>query len=397
MDARVPQKGDAPANSQTKESYETVGMHRLIGGFYYNFFLYIFAMIFFILMFTVILPLFMPYPEIEGYSRIVYGLLGFAFGFFDFGSTRGTTSPENSAQLADGLLRFLGEHATTNPGRAFKYVQFFAWFQMFTGMIQITIISLIVLVWFPITNMAHLTWFVLGYLLIQFPGCTQIFDSIFKGFQRFNAYSIYTFLKDTVIRYAMMIAGVTLGRYWGAKNPQIGEIVGATIGYILSLYGIEICTFILGCIFYRIMLGGDAGWRVIDIFIPTFDREIAKQVLTFSGKLWVGTLLSQFWMLLENVLILTLISQYGVWMGLISFANQISSIVTMQGVMVRNSTATLAEAYMNDKQDLFKYYVLNLIRYNSFITIGLLIPFAVLFPPVLDSLIGLIPDLSNYE
>ena len=208
---------DKQKDLMPKDSYQTVGMHRLIGGFYYNMLAVLLGAIFFIAMFAVILPLIMKYPEIEGYNKIVYGFLGFAFGFFDLGSTRGQDA-NVAGQLNDGLLRFVGEYEHTDPKRAFKYVQVFVWFQMFTGVIQIALISAIALWWVPFTSVAHLGWFFLTYSLIQFPGCFQIFESIFKGFRQIHLFTIYTFLKDTVMKYGTQISCILIGSAIGRAN-----------------------------------------------------------------------------------------------------------------------------------------------------------------------------------
>lgn len=381
-------------NNPIKDSYRTVGFHRLLGGWYYNMLAILLGSIFFIAMFAVILPLIMKYPEIEGYSKIVYGFLGFAFGFFDLGSTRGQDATV-AGQLNDGLLRFVGEYEHINPKRAFKYVQVFVWFQMFTGIIQIALISAITLWWVPFTSVAHLGWFFLTYSLIQFPGCLQIFESIFKGFQQIHLFTIYTFLKDTVIKYGTQISCILIGSAWGRSNPVIGEIMGATIGYIISFWMNMIISFILGAVLFKVKMKS-YGVFVKDLFAVQFNKKIIIETFTFSIKLWVGTLINQLAEFLVNIMFVVLIPNYGVYLGLISFAQQLAALSSMSGVMVRNATPALAESYANKKPELFRNYVMNLMKYHGFISSYLLIPLILFLPPILGGIINMVKELEGY-
>ena len=378
-----------------KDSYRTVGFHRLLGGWYYSMLTVLVGSLFFIGMFAIVLPMIMKYPEIEGYSKIVYGFLGFAFGFFDMGSTRGQDA-DVGGQLNDGLLRFVGEYEHTDPKRAFKYIQVFTWFQMFTGIVQIAIISAVTLWWLPFTSVAHLGWFFLAYSLIQFPGCLQIFESIFKGFGQIHLFTIYTFLKDTVIKYTSQIGCILIGSAIGRANPALGEVMGATIGLIFSYWLNMIITFVLGVILFRRRMksyGVSAG----DLFAVDFNMEIVKQTLGFSAKLWIGSLAQQAGNFIVNIMYLALIPNVGVYLGLISFASQVSGLPGMQGVMMRNSTPALAEAYANGKPNLFRFYVMSLLRYHGFITSYFLIPLIVFLPPIFGGLVNIIDSLAYYS
>ncbi len=379
------------------EGYNKIGIHRLIGGFYYNMVLFLGGAIFFIVMLTVVVPIILPYPEIEGYSKVVYGLLGFFFGVFDLGSTRSSNEPQLSGQLNDGLLKYIGDYSSGAPLLAMKYIQFFCWFQMVTGIIQISIIAGVALWWFPFTEMAHLTWFILGYSLIQFPGCTSIYESVLKGFQQLDVLAKYQFIKDTIIKYGTMATGVIVGRLVGRMLPQYGELMGATTGYIFALYAAEIITFAMGSVMFSNRMGKKIGFHWYQLFTPTFEKQVVSNLLTFSVKLWVGNLFSQLMTLITNLIIIARIPSYGLWLGIISLGMQFSGFVSMQGQMARNCTAPLAEAYTHGKYDLFRFYVFNLIKYNGFITGYLLSPMVIFFPGMLGLIIGMVPGLSNYE
>lgn len=376
-----------------KDTYETVGFHRILGGFYYNLLLVLASTILFTILSLVLLPLIRPFPEVEGYSTVTYGLLSFLFGFFDLGSTKGG---ESHAQLNDGLLRFVGEYSTTKPYQALRYIQFFVWFQMITGIIQITLISVLALSGF-FKQVNHLIYFILGYSLIQFPGCTQIFESIFKGFLRLDAYGMLTFLKNSIVKFGVQLICVVIGRYWGSQHPQFGDMMGATLGWIISLWVIELVTFAVGIILYRQKIGKRLGLSVTDIFIPDFDKKVAFQTLSFSFKLWIGNLVGYFMGLWTNIIIILYIPAYAAWVGLLALADQLAGIAIMGGIMIRNSTPALSEAFLLRKFFLFKSYLLNLTKFTFYTTTQFLYPMIILLPPLISSIVPIIPGFAQYE
>jgi hypothetical protein len=266
---------------------------------------------------------------------------------------------------------------------------------MFTGIIQIALISAVTLWWVPFTSVAHLGWFFLAYSLIQFPGCLQIFESIFKGFQQIHLFTIYTFLKDTVIKYGTQISCILIGGALGRAYPQIGEMMGMTLGYITSFWLNMILSFFLGATLFKTKM---KSYRVSvkDLFAVQFDKQIIKETFTFSIKLWFGSLSGQLGGFLVNIMYVVLIPNYGVWLGLISFAQQLGSLTGMQGVMMRNGTPALAEAYMNDKKELYRFYVMNFLKYHGFISSYLLIPLIIFLPTIFGGIINVVDSLHDY-
>ena len=375
--------------------YFSVGFHRLLGGFYHNIVYTLAGAILFIAIMPIVLPIYMPYPEIQGYANIVYGLLGFVFGIFDFGSTHGAEINSNT-KLNDGLLRFVGQHAIMHPAQAIKFIQLFAWFQMITGVIQITLISCVVLWWLPFTSLAHMSWFIIAYIVIQFPGCTQLFDSVFRGFQRFDSLNSYTFVKDQLLKPALQIIAVIIGRVLGSQVPALGELMGATIAWIASLWIAEILGFLYGGLVFRLRLAKATGLSIRDLFHRDFDRAIFRSLMTFSGKLWIQQLAGQFITMLNNLIIIALIPSYGIWIGLIDLGGTFTNLTAMQGQMMRNTTAPFSEAFLNGKKRLFQYHVFSLIKYFGFVSMSMIVPCVLFLPVVLKGFIAIVPALSPY-
>jgi hypothetical protein len=113
----------------TEALWNEVGFHRIIGGTFYSYILLIVGAIAGLGTVAIIAE-FLPFPEINGYKALSTSLLGFWFGLFDLNLGGG-------GGFSDGMSRFIGQYADTNPRRAMKYIQFYIWFQMFTGIIQV--------------------------------------------------------------------------------------------------------------------------------------------------------------------------------------------------------------------------------------------------------------------
>ncbi|MBD3187764.1 hypothetical protein GF325_13090, partial [Candidatus Bathyarchaeota archaeon] len=137
--------------------WDEVGFSRPIGGFFYNYILFILGALIVLAIGGTLLPAIVPYPEIFGNQAIVVGYFKLMFLLFDAG-------------LGDALGRFLPEYRIKNPKRAIQYVSFFIWFQMFTGLMQVTIISVFVIIWLPQMTIGHLAWLILIYSTVQYPG-----------------------------------------------------------------------------------------------------------------------------------------------------------------------------------------------------------------------------------
>jgi hypothetical protein len=103
------------------------------------------------------MPIIQPFPEIVGYQTIAVGLFAFIYTIFNLGANF-------------GLNRFIAEYRVKNVKRMLQYVSFTMWYQSFTGLIQITILS-----WFTFqvvvnSEFAYVTWILLLGLQKEYPG-----------------------------------------------------------------------------------------------------------------------------------------------------------------------------------------------------------------------------------
>ena len=122
---------------------------------------------------------------------------------------------------------------------------------MFTGLIQITIISIFAILIIPYTDMSYAVWFFLIYLMIQWPGTIGIFQVALSGFQQFDKANILFVVQNFAVQVLTAIVFIFIGRWYGAQNPEIGELMGATIGFIFGMYLDDLIGMLLGLKFFK--------------------------------------------------------------------------------------------------------------------------------------------------
>ncbi len=129
---------EAPPAAQTtgterKESpaelWEKIGFHKPLAGFWYNLIFSLISMILGLFISGVIVNIFYPYPESNGYRNVTGGIFGLLFTIFDLGTHM-------------TMDRFIAEARIKNPARMLNYIQYFVWYQAFTGLVQVTVVSI---------------------------------------------------------------------------------------------------------------------------------------------------------------------------------------------------------------------------------------------------------------
>ncbi|GAB4321873.1 MAG: hypothetical protein Kow0069_26370 [Promethearchaeota archaeon] len=369
------------------------GFHRVIGGQYYGMVLDLAAVVLGLLSISLVVPLFFPYPEIMGYTKVVQGLFGFLFGLFDAGTGGVQGDPSR------GMIRFISQYARTDTRRAFAYVRFFVGFQMVTGLVQVTIVAIYVLVVVVHMEFAHLAWFMLGYSVIQWPGMLQVFESALDGFQDFGKKGLVSWMRDSVFSVACQVTFVLVGREWGHSVPAAGEMVGMTLGYVVSLYAADFFGFFYGAhYFFNLSLVKVAGIKFRDLFRFRWSEQkgVARDSFSFVGRMWAFGQALGLVGLLVQVWTISALGAYAAWMGLIQAAGILGNLTDRQAPMMSKAMSPFSEAYNYGKRELARWYVHNLWKWYASTTLMVAIPVVVLLPGVLANLVGAIPGLAGY-
>lgn len=199
--------------------------------------------------------------------------------------------------LGVATVRYFAALRTRYPQEAFRYVQMYVWWQLVSGGIQMGVAVLLAALVFPQTMLAHLSYYFAIHALVQFPGFLQVFRLFFRAIQRFD--------REQALTTILFIGGagiqavtVLLMRWWGTRNPALGEAMGGVLGLGLGLYVTEWVTFAVGLALYRRM---GYAWRAI--FVPAFSRRVAGQALGFGLRLTLGNVVAPVLAVLQPILL----------------------------------------------------------------------------------------------
>ncbi|TFG18507.1 MAG: hypothetical protein EU533_07685 [Promethearchaeota archaeon] len=331
-----------------------------------------------IILISVVVPNFvLPFPESVGFYNVVLAYLNVIFFAADFG-------------LKNASERYIAEYAETAPHVAVKYVSFFIWFQMLTGLLQITVISIFSIIILPQTNMSYAVWFFLVYIMVQWPGTIGIFQVALNGFQQFDKSNILYVIQNFAVQVATAVGFIYLGRWIGAQNPEIGELMGATMGFILGMYVDDLIGFVLGLKFFNETLK-PFGMTVKQAFIISFDKKLVKEVLWYGGRVMPSGLSFYAVSFLITLMVTMWLWNYSTLIGLYFIASTLVGALSMTFPM----TSPLSEAYNNGKKQLALYYIRGQFLWWGIITFGIfLLPILLLFPLVLANLGGEFAEAS---
>ncbi len=193
-----------------KDEWEVIGVHRQLGGFLFTLFLGLILVLPQLLVSNFIMPQFIqPYPQAAGWYNYAYNFFQIIWILFDFGTSF-------------ALAKYFSQYRVDNPGKAIHYIQIYVWWQIFTGIIQISIIGFIGSFIFPYTNLAHMSWIFIVYSFIQYPGVFLVFMYTFQGMQRsdyylilYIAWEIVFLLIGQVVFCILVVYGELLIRFSG--------------------------------------------------------------------------------------------------------------------------------------------------------------------------------------
>ncbi len=375
--------GDSTVDGTTQEGkkvdyWNVIGMHRPIASFWFNYIFFIIIAVPALLMYTWILPNYiLPFPDALGFQMLTINYFGLFFSIMDV-----ATGP--------ACERFVAQHAEINPKKALHYIQFFVYFQMFTGVIQVTVVAIFCFTVIIHTTLNYAMWFFLIYSTVQFPGWLGAFNSTLKGFQRFDKSNIVELIQGVVFENATSMLFIFVGRWIGAASPAIGEMMGATIGFIIGKYIDDFIALLLSGHYLKKILAPH-GIQLHEVLIPAFTWGEAKESLEYGLKLVGSTVVSTFTDYITLVIMVTFMPNYVYIMGLVDLAKSIANLVNLR----YNYSALLSEAYNNGKKKLAGYAVTNYIQNWVYLAIFLTVQISIMIPPVFEKLGGNFAATAN--
>ncbi|MHA1339803.1 MAG: hypothetical protein ACTSRZ_06660 [Promethearchaeota archaeon] len=354
-------------NNTAKNLWNVIGIHRSIASFWYQFILLLIVLIPAVLIYGFVIPNYiLPYPESLGYNSLTTGTFALFFTIMDV-----ATQP--------ACERFVAQYAEINPRKALKYIQFFIYFQMFTGLIQVTAVSLYVWLYLRKTNLIYAAWFFLLYSTTQYPGMLGAYKSSLKGYQRFDRSNIVEIIQGVLFENITQIIFILLGRYFGRLNPAVGELIGATLGYIIGKYIDDFFALILSA-YYMAQILKPYNIRLVETIIPGFSLEEAKQSLSYGIKLLGSSLISTLTDYITLQMMIIWVPNYISILGYIEIAKTIANYVTTH----YNFSALMSEAYNNGKKKLTQYIIERYFQHWLYLAFFLTIEISIMIPPILE-------------
>jgi len=376
-----------------EDMWNQIGYHRITGGVFYSYILLIGGAIMGLVTVGLIAE-FLPYPEINGYKGMVGTLLGYWFGLADLNLGGG-------GGLSDSMGRFIGQYADTNPRKSMEYIKFYIWWQMITGLVQVTIIAVVCFTILPYTTSAYLIWMILAQSLVQYPGMLMIMEATLKSFQRGDKTAWLGWLQDTVFQISINILFLIIGKAWGASDPRVGEIMGITIWYILSQFVDDYINLAIGAKMFGNLMkkrGIEHGFQ--ELFIPRFDKPVVVQCIKFVGKQWIANEVLGIIGYMVGLYVIFKTPSFASWSGLLLIPNFLGHLVSMTNWGTPTVPA-ISESYNNGKKELANYFIADMFKFWLFTTIFMAVPLAVLAPKLLDAVLssGILGSsgIANYK
>ncbi|MHA1730703.1 MAG: hypothetical protein ACTSU5_02115 [Promethearchaeota archaeon] len=361
------------------DPWEEIGFHRPLGGMFFNLVIMVFSAVLGILTIAFLTSLLYPYPEIQGYGKVAGGFFfSLVYQIFDFGT-------------AYGIQRFIAEYRVKDPEKMLEYVQFFVWYQMFTGIVQVLVISVVVLRVVVHTQFAYLAWVFLVICQKQWPGMLGTFKAVLDGMQLYNKTNVLAFVGSDVFQNISNVAFILLGRYIGQRNPAVGDLMGAVLGAAVGAYVDDFFAMALS-MWYMSKVTRPFGFSARDCWRFGFSWGVAKRCMWFGFQVSIVPVINSATSTYMLFLYLGGLPQYTTFVAIRDVAAGVAGVVNMS---TPGSTPLIAESYMNDKKELASFYITSSIRWNGFL-MWMLVAVVVAFIPMIFEVLLELPELANY-
>ncbi|MEJ2248726.1 MAG: oligosaccharide flippase family protein, partial [Candidatus Lokiarchaeota archaeon] len=342
-------KVEEEGREDLKDDWEVIGIHRQLGGFLFTFFIGLFLVIPQLLVTNFIMPQFIqPYPQAAGWYYYAYNLFQIAWLLFDFGTSY-------------ALAKYFSQYRVNNPEKAIHYIQIFVWWQLFTGLAQISIFAFIGSLIFPYTNIAHMSWVLITFSLVQYPGFFLVFMYTFQGLQRADLHLITYVAWEVVWLLVGQVIFCYLGRIWGAANPVIGEALGAGIGYSVARYFDYWMTFFLSFVLFK-----RQGYSPKTCFRIDFTKEEFKESMRYGSKLAFGESFVQIGWFLQIIITSAFIANYSNELGYFNLAWNVGMIVQLVTLYGQSLLGAFSESNSHGKKILTKLYIYQAFRWGNY-------------------------------
>ncbi len=347
--------------------WKKVGYHRPLASFWWMYSLILVLALPGLLIIGYVIPqIILPFPSALGFSSLTTQFFGLFFTVMDVAT-------------APAVERFVAEYSVKDPRQALKYIQFFIWFQMFTGLVQVTAVAVYCLYFMP-RQLEYAIWFFIIYSTTQYPGWLASFNGSLIGFQQFDKANRVSVLQSVLIQSATQIGFIMLGRWIGMQVPAIGELMGATMGYIAGTYVDDFVAMVLSAYYFSKVIA-PFGIKLRDAFVPSFNKKIARECLTFGGKLLFAHVFDTAINFAILWMVISWLPNYAIITGLYAIADGIARVITVSFTI----TPAISESFNNGKKNLTNYIIESQWKNWFLLATFLTVEVAMFIPPVLNA------------
>ncbi|MFP4345766.1 MAG: hypothetical protein ACLFU8_13815 [Anaerolineales bacterium] len=270
------------------------------------------------------------------------------------------------AAIGVATVRYFAVLRRQNPREGLRYFQFYVWWQLLSGALQLSAVAVLSALLVPRTGLAHLSFYLVAHALIQFPGFLHVFQLFFRSLQRLDyEQGITLVLLGGPLLFQTLF--VLLLRRWSGASPLIGESLGAVFGLGLGLYAAEWLAFAVGLVLLHRL-----GYSLRGLLLPTFDTRQAGRALGFGARLLFGSLAVPLGYFAESYLLRTPLVGYpvlsGGWgMSLLMLPYDVLVIGLYDALM-----PALATAHVFGYRTLTRYYASRGFHYGLWLSLFLL-------------------------
>ena len=361
------------------KTWEKIGFQRQLGGWMYGFSISIFSMLIGVVLIGFLTKLLYPYPEQKGYMNVSGILFAVVYQIFDIGTSF-------------GIKRFIAEYRVKDPNKMLEYIRFFIWYQMMTGIIQVTVISIIILRYITNSSLAYVSWIMLIACQKQWPGMLGTWKSCIDGLQHHNKVQILNFVSGEIFQQATNVIFILVFRYWGSKNPAYGELMGAVIGMAIGGYVDDFAAMALSAYYFnKIMRPYGITFRETWRF--SFGKDVIWNCIYYGFQVSIVPIIGTAVGTVIQLLYLSNIPQYTTWLAIAGLGSSIAGIVSVWDF---NLGPSLAEAYPNGKIKLSQFYVAYSFAWQNFFAM-LYLAILISYYPLVVYFINHVDGLENYQ
>jgi hypothetical protein len=317
------------------ELWDEIGFHKPLAGFWYNMVFLMVNMVTGTFLTSFMISYFYPFPESLGFISTVDGIFALFFFTFDIGT-------------AAIMERFVPAARINNQLRMLQYIRYFVWYQMMTGLVQITAVSVYCIYFASDSSLLYLTWIMLIICSKQYPGMLGVFYGALNSLQYFNKTALISFTQGEIMKRLIDLLFVWAGMAIGNANPAIGMLLGIALGSAVGKIADDYVGMLLSAYFFSKVMKKE-GITMLDCFKPDFPLELVKEVFTFGIKTSLPGFFSGATSLYILSLYITYMPGYTTFIALSGMAGGIVSDTSYARLSL---TALYSESFMNGKKHL---------------------------------------------